>query len=676
MKSTAISTLWVGLLVASIIVGCCSGIGVVKHGPAAGPEDGISALASVLNPGAPPEVSHGVSDANNYVCGGLCWVCDDTAQVDGSAITVGNGGSTGWAVYSWAGLADGNLPAGLTFEMSGVDTVFWVGISNYAEENWEFQGPLTADSTDVVFSASEDYLSPEGYTCIAVVAPGGNTVSIEWVNLVTTNGADRINVDAGHTGTEDGSPENPYNTIQEAVDVAVTGDVIVLAPGLYEITENITLPHAVTVEGAGACRTAVTGGFWIDAPVEEALPVVFNGIECGFVDFLRLGDDKVPIRVQHCAVRLVQVGYPALHDYRIENSAITGGPDGDGNIIINGEWWDCSDNVIVKFNHGEAAAYNEVKNCRINGDLQLAMGPGATNLITGNKVLGNIRDNSGTCTTTISHNFVDHGSIWDSSGGSYEFEDEFIEYNTVVEGVICSRGASATVRCNAVSWTTIPVFDEEEQAYGIIGLSGYPSNIIDNVITIPYFEAADVEIWEITDPIGLRHNAAPGVVTGNLITGGAYGIVDSSGAFEFSDNIVTGAHHGIVTQGGGDYHRNLVYGCTGDGLITDQMDSIFDGNIIRDNGGDGVRILQPSYEDITPDFGGGIQGSAGGNVITGNAGYGLRIEFEASSVATVFAENNYWGVTDETGIAACIYDGDDEAGLALVDFVPFLTTVP
>jgi len=53
------------------------------------------------------------------------------------------------------------------------------------------------------------------------------------------------------------------------------------------------------------------------------------------------------------------------------------------------------------------------------------------------------------------------------------------------------------------------------------------------------------------------------------------------------------------------------------------------------------------------------------------------IGFDDTTVAEVFAQDNFWGETTEPLIAAnCIYDGNDEAGLATVNFVPFLTVEP
>ncbi len=68
-----------------------------------------------------------------------------------------------------------------------------------------------------------------------------------------------VYVDASNTtGIEDGTADHPYNTIQEGIDAALSGDTVQVAAGIYY--ENIALKDGVKVQGAGAEVTIIDGG--------------------------------------------------------------------------------------------------------------------------------------------------------------------------------------------------------------------------------------------------------------------------------------------------------------------------------------------------------------------------------------------------------------------------------
>ncbi|MBV8518300.1 MAG: DUF1565 domain-containing protein [Acidobacteria bacterium] len=191
-------------------------------------------------------------------------------------------------------------------------------------------------------------------------------------------------------------------------------------------------------------------------------------------------------------------------------------------------------------------------------------------------------------------------------------------------------------------------------------------------------------------------------VTGNHVTldappteSSSYGIVSFFGVIEgastttdqleFRDNEVSGANGGLgiqveddseVVTGGGVHAQATLpphdIQATGND-VEDNEDAFFIGtttytslapsiscNLFANNSRDAVTAAS---DDVPPDFGGGGR-SPGNNSIHDNGGFNMINE----GVATVKAENNYWGTTNAAAIAAKI-EGD-------VDFDPFLSAPP
>lgn len=79
-----------------------------------------------------------------------------------------------------------------------------------------------------------------------LVAAGPTLARVLYVN-VTNN-----------TGVEDGTPNHPFNTIQEALNYSVNTDEISVAPGVYN--ERINIPLGRRVVGANPFTTIIDGG--------------------------------------------------------------------------------------------------------------------------------------------------------------------------------------------------------------------------------------------------------------------------------------------------------------------------------------------------------------------------------------------------------------------------------
>ncbi len=69
-----------------------------------------------------------------------------------------------------------------------------------------------------------------------------------------------ILIPAGTAGAADIQVPGDYATIQEAIDAAVDGDVVVVAPGTYAPTATLAMKVGVAVQGAGADSTIIECG--------------------------------------------------------------------------------------------------------------------------------------------------------------------------------------------------------------------------------------------------------------------------------------------------------------------------------------------------------------------------------------------------------------------------------
>ncbi len=94
------------------------------------------------------------------------------------------------------------------------------------------------------------------------VASDGSTYYDKALTQLACRPPITIYVDLNNTsGIEDGSFEHPYNTIQEGIAAAGSGDTVLVAEGLYNITERIRITkNGITLKGSGAENTILLAG--------------------------------------------------------------------------------------------------------------------------------------------------------------------------------------------------------------------------------------------------------------------------------------------------------------------------------------------------------------------------------------------------------------------------------
>jgi hypothetical protein len=115
-----------------------------------------------------------------------------------------------------------------------------------------FQVANEASSGDASPFAIEDIQLFSAYESEIFLSQITNGVFI--VNLGSEDG-DYIFVDVNHNGFEDGSRNNPYNTISEGVSNAISGDTVVVASGEYN--ESIQMRENIHLRGASVRVTKI-----------------------------------------------------------------------------------------------------------------------------------------------------------------------------------------------------------------------------------------------------------------------------------------------------------------------------------------------------------------------------------------------------------------------------------
>ena len=151
-----------------------------------------------------------------------------------------------------------------------------------------------------------------------------------------TGWAATIYVDVNNaTGTEDGSQQFPYVSLQQGINMAASGDSVSVAAGVYN--ESIALKDGVSVFGAGAGLSILDGGSQTNSVV-SFIGVRQNPRFEGFTIRNGRGDQigtigNVPIFIGG-GIKILDSG-PKISNNLIENNTLDVGYTRGGGIYIN-----------------------------------------------------------------------------------------------------------------------------------------------------------------------------------------------------------------------------------------------------------------------------------------------------------------------------------------------------
>jgi parallel beta-helix repeat protein len=235
-------------------------------------------------------------------------------------------------------------------------------------------------------------------------------------------------VDSSNTGSEDGTLEHPYNTIQRGVNAASVGEPVQVASGTYY--ENVVINKSLTLKGAGRDTTIIDGSELSKTVVEiTADNVSINGFT------IRNGGDGIDLYMCNG----ITVSGNTITSNKFEGIAIEDSNDNliSNNTVTNNTFWGISlfssdnntisDNTVTSHNQWFGISLENSQNITINRNI-LSNNSGGVELVTssGCVISGNI----------LLNNEVGV-ELWISGGNSF-FHNNFIN-NT--DQVVSSNSA-------------------------------------------------------------------------------------------------------------------------------------------------------------------------------------------------------------------------------------------
>lgn len=538
--------------------------------------------------------------------------------------------------------------------------------------------------------------------------------------------AQNVYVDVGHlSGNEDGTKQNPFNTVEKGINGSKTGDTIFVKTGNYSpLGKELFLKPGIILFGENPGNTIINANL-IDTTQSE-LPFEIHNLTFGEF-YCSRGTNRSAIFSKPCLIKNnicknVNIrhggGYiergedyflKPIPFFNIENNTVSEeisfshskGKMVGMNIVRNntvakisinhgtvivplfqtemGYGYLIENNTVtdeISFSQGaslDSTMTDIIKNntqiiVKNNhaGFIEISSGAGYTYHIDKNTIQKGIKDSSGACWTTISNNIIIDGRIADASGGTGRLDcyepSCMVEDQVIENNTIFFEATGDPNNDVALIANSRSVTIRNNK----INCKGAASGMKLSSASPTNVIGNIISVEPFAD-FGINTSAGYGVVTNNKITGGKIGYFSTSGAVLFENNIITGSHWGFYSRGKENVKNNTITNCTGHGMVLIGLRGPISGNTVTNNDSTGIWIIS----DV--DLGGGFLNGEGKNIIRGNSYYDMRVSINAINSDTLFINNNVWDHETISDVLKYDIKNESTGGNLLLDLISIIT---
>lgn len=497
-----------------------------------------------------------------------------------------------------------------------------------------------------------------------------------------------VYVDASNnTGVEDGTEVYPFSTIEKGLINCRQRDTLMIAEGEY-FPDSLKINQSITIQGAGKESTLVHGTFILSGTL-DTIPVTVSSLYCRNVKQCDSTYTYTPLTVKNCRLEMVNDSVPGVvstgrlaylnneitGNLKIQNSScqasreITGCNVG-GNIDIN----------IISMQKNIT-----VSNCQAGGSIRISTVSKRDTIYVENNTIGDSLKilSVSTHPNRVKDNIIGTGvEIFAVASSGNTFENNLVKKgvlsvtstalaNTVIDNNIFENGGIIIRAKSAQAEVTGNTIVSDGNVSGIEFITTGGGTATGNRVTLPALPPAGKIIPDDSTTIcAIKVNSIsfPGLFN-NTIEGGTFGISLISVAAKMANNTVSNAGTGVYLQTVScRADSNQIINNTSDGIVVDvhpdfgefadTISAPLKFNVISNNGGNGVRLLNNAHLE--------------NNTLIENGEYDLYVETPISVKTEIYAQNNLWDHENFTDIGLYdIYDGNDDNSLAVVNFTNF-----